>query len=160
MNKKKTWNNEKLAFEVWKYFGVICGADKDRMIHIVTWLLGFSAAIIRFYASDELSNKLGTILLIICGIFISILAAYIALLYGSYSVRNWSIADKIAQNYKWKELRPEYNPFGQDKNWFTLSLVNPSGHKIDPVFWFFFSISIGSLIIHIILMGEVLRVLL
>jgi hypothetical protein len=36
MSKKKTWNNEKLAFEVWKYFGGIGGADKDRMIHIVT----------------------------------------------------------------------------------------------------------------------------
>ncbi len=33
---KKTWNDdEKLAFEVWKYYGSIGGADKDRMINCV-----------------------------------------------------------------------------------------------------------------------------
>ena len=46
---EKTWSDdEKLAFEVWKYYGGIGGADKDRMINIVTWLLGSQQLLLVF----------------------------------------------------------------------------------------------------------------
>ena len=98
MSKMKTWDDdEKLAFEVWKYYGGIGAADKDRMIQIVTWLLGFSAAIIGFYyASGKLVEPLGKVLLIVIGILVSLLAAFVALLYGGYAAWNWAIADRIA----------------------------------------------------------------
>jgi len=41
-------------FELWKYYGTIGGNDKDHMIKIVTWLLGLSAGIIGFYATNKL----------------------------------------------------------------------------------------------------------
>ena len=53
---RQTWDDEKLAFEAWKYYEGVGGADKDRMIQIVTWLLGFSAAIIGFQASGKLTE--------------------------------------------------------------------------------------------------------
>lgn len=109
---KKTWgDNGNLALEVWKYYQGIGGADKDRMIQIVTWLLGFSAAIIGFYASGKLTEQLATVLLIVIGIFVSLLAAYVALLYGSYAAWNWSIANQIAHDYKWDEQKTNFNPF-------------------------------------------------
>ena len=89
-------HDESFALEVWKHYGGVGGADKDRMVQIVTWLLGFSAAIIGFYASGELSRPLGTSLLFVIGALISLLSAYVALLYGSYASWNWSIADRIA----------------------------------------------------------------
>ena len=47
------------AFEAWKYHASVGGADKDRMIQIATWLLGFSAAIIGFIFKEAVnSNKI------------------------------------------------------------------------------------------------------
>ena len=154
MCKKKTWgDDEKLAFKVWKYYGGIGGADKDRMIQIVTWLLGFSAAIIGFYASDKLAEPLGTVFLIVIGIFVSLLAAFIALLYGGYAARNWSIADQIACDYEWTEQMPDYNPFeGAKTRWtatFSLWLAKPCKNRIAPVFWVFYWVSLGSSIVHV-----------
>jgi hypothetical protein len=157
MSKKKTWDdNEELAFEVWKYYGGIGGADKDRMIQIVTWLLGFSAAIIGFYASGKLQEPLGTVLFIVIGILVSLLAAFVALLYGGYAAWNWSIADQIACNYEWTEQKPDYNPFESVKTRSTatlsLWLAKPCGDRIAPVFWVFFWVSLGSFIFHVILL--------
>jgi hypothetical protein len=148
---KKTWgDDEKLAFEVWKYYGGIGGTDKDRMIQIVVWLLGFSAAIIGFYASGKLTEPLATVLLVI-GILVSLLAAFVALLYGSYAAWNWSIADQIACNYKWTEQKPDYKPFKSAwKEW----LAKPCKDKIAPVFRVFFVVSLGSLIVHVILLAS------
>jgi hypothetical protein len=80
---ERTWGNDtKLAFEVWKYYGGIGGDDKDKMIQIVTWLLGFSSLIIGFYASGKLTEPMGTLLLAVLGMLISFVAAFTAQNYG------------------------------------------------------------------------------
>ena len=150
MCKKKTWDDDKLAFEVWKYYGSIGGADKDRMIQIVTWLLGFSATIIGFYASGKLTEPTATVLLLVIGILVSVLAAFVALLYGSYAAWNWSIADNIASNYEWTEQKPDYKPF--KSAWWKEWLAGPCKDKIAPVFKIFFVFSLFSLIVHVILL--------
>ncbi len=107
----KTWGEDmKLGLEVWQYYGGIGGDDKNKMIQIVTWLLGFSSLIIGFYASGKLVEPVATVLLIVLGMVVSFLAAFTALLYGGYATWNWAIADRIAQNYKWREQTPDYNP--------------------------------------------------
>src|ERR1051326_2704317 len=85
------------TLEVWKYYGGIGGSDKNTMIKIVTWLLGFSTAIIGVYATDKLKDDFAINLLFILGALISTVAACVALLYGGYSLWNWSIADRIAE---------------------------------------------------------------
>jgi hypothetical protein len=152
MSKKKTWgDNQNLAYEVWKHYHSIGGSDKERMIQIVTWLLGFSAAIIGFYASGKLTEPLATVLLIVIGLLISLLAAFVALLYGSYAAWNWSIADHIACDYEWTEQKPDYKPFESYwKEW----LAKPCRDRIAPVFWVFFVVSLLSLIVHVILLSS------
>jgi hypothetical protein len=112
---EKTWCDDKLAFEVWKYYGSVGGGDKDTMIKIVTWLLGFSAAIIAFYAKDEIKAPLSTVLMLVLGVSVSIVAAFTALLYGGYATWNWAIADLIAETYKWPEQSPSYDPVPRPK---------------------------------------------
>ena len=153
---KNTWNDEKLAFEVWKYYGGIGGADKDRMIQIVTWLLGFSAAIIGSYATGKLTESLATVLLIVLGILVSVLAAFTALLYGGYATWNWAIADRIAEAYTWIEQLPNYDPVPRSKtHWtaaFPLWLAKPCQDRIAPVFWVFFFVSFVSFSAHVVLL--------
>ncbi len=128
MSNDKTWDDDKkFAFEAWKYYGGIGGADKNRMIQIVTWLLGFSAAIIGFYASGKLTEPVGNVLLIGIGILVSILAAFVALLYGGYAARNWSIADRIACKYDWTEQKPGFDPF---LRWASFKITEKSLKKL------------------------------
>ena len=62
----------KLAFEVWKYYGGIGGDDKDKMIQIVTWLLGFSSLIIGFLCQRQANGTSGErFLLAVLGMLIS-----------------------------------------------------------------------------------------
>src|SRR5262245_13950099 len=113
-SRKKTWGDDpKHAFEVWKYYGSIGGTDKDTMIKIVTWLLGFSTGIIGVYATGKLTQHFAAVLLIILGMLVSILAAFTALLYGGYAAWNWAIADRIAEVYNWTEQKPDYNPISR-----------------------------------------------
>jgi hypothetical protein len=143
---KPSNNNQDL--EVWKYYGSVGGSDKDTMIKIVTWLLGFSTASIGIYATAKLSEPFAKILLIVSGMVISILAAIVALLYGAYAARNWGIADRIADDNNWTKQQPDYEPF---KASCLLTLAKPCGNKIAPVFWIFFAFSIFSLCINIAL---------
>jgi hypothetical protein len=155
---KRTWNDEKLAFDVWKYYGGVGGADKDTMIKIVTWLLGFSATIIGFYATDKLTDPLATKLLLVIGFSVSILAAFTALLYGGYAAWNWAIADRIAETYEWAEQSPKYNPFPKSKVRWTaaapLWFAKPCENGLAPVFWLFFFASLVSLGIHVVLLFQ------
>jgi hypothetical protein len=89
------------------------GADKDRMVQITTWLLGFSAGILSLHATGKLTAPWAPILLIVLGILVSALAAFVALLYGGYATWRWAIADqiataeaKIAEAYPWSVLLP------------------------------------------------------
>jgi len=159
---KKTWGEDKkLAFEVWKYYGGIGGDDKNKMIQIVSWLLGFSAAIIGLYASGKLTEPVATVLLIVLGILVSILAAFTALLYGGYATWNWTIADQIAKNYEWPEQCPDYKPFAKVKAHRTalipLWFAKPRQNKIAPVFWMFFVVSVLSFGVHAVLLVYAVR---
>jgi hypothetical protein len=168
----RTWEDRQNAFEVWKYYGGVGGADKDYMIKMDSLLLGFSSAIAVAYAHAELKDYWGAVVLMGAGIVISGLAAFIALLYGGYSAWNWAIADRIAESYGWTDQRPTYDPFEKNKAHWTagisLWLARPSGtkllskkrgqrskHKIAPVFWFFFLVSSGSLLVHVGLLWHV-----
>jgi hypothetical protein len=108
-----TRRDQALAFDVWKYHASVGGADKDRMVQITTWLLGFSAGILSLHATGKLTAPWAPILLIVLGILVSALAAFVALLYGGYATWRWAIADqiataeaKIAEAYPWSVLLP------------------------------------------------------
>ncbi|HXF40763.1 MAG TPA: hypothetical protein VN687_13695 [Blastocatellia bacterium] len=156
---KRTWSEEKVAIEVWKYYGGIGGADKDTMIKIVTWLLGFSTTIIGVYATGKLTDSFATVLLIVLGTLVSILAAFTALLYGGYAAWNWAIADKIAMVYEWAEQKPDYIPIPRSEtHWtsaFPLRLAKPCQNRIAPIFWVFFFVSLVSLGVHVVLLLHV-----
>jgi hypothetical protein len=155
---KKNWDDEKHAFEVWKYYGGIGGTDKDTMIKIVTWMLGFSTAIIGVYASGEISDSFAKVLFVILGILVSGLAAFTAILYGAYATWNWSIADRIAESYDWSEQKPDYRPILKSKSSAAIRLAQPCQNKIAPVFWVFFGVSVASLIVHVLLLLHAIRV--
>ena len=150
------WIKEDLALEVWKYYGSIGGADKDRMITMVTWLLGISGGIVGFYATGELKDRFPTLLLLAVGGVVSLLAALVALMYGGYALWNWTIADRIAATYNWPAQIPSYDPIPRAKaHWtarFPLWLAAPYQKKIAPVFWIFFGASLISLAVQITLM--------
>jgi len=150
---KRTWNDdEKLGFEVWKYYGGIGGADKDYMIKIVTWLLGFSASIIGALATGKLADSLAAALLVVLGMSVSTLAAFTSLLYGAYAAWNWAIADRIAEIYDWTEQSPTYRPIPRSKTQWMTNLAKPCQGRIAPVFWVFFSASFVSFIVHAVLL--------
>jgi len=149
---RRTWDDEKLAFEAWKHCGAIGGADKDKMIQIVTWLLGFSAVIICFHATGDLKDpRVGFL-----GILVSFVAAYVALLYGAYAAWNWALADEIADAYQWRELLPGHEPTHISAAGWQGSLVGhlarPCKGKIAPVFWAFMVFSVLSAVIHVFLL--------
>jgi hypothetical protein len=149
---RRTWGDESLAFEAWKHCGAVGGSDKDKMIQIVTWLLGFSAAIIGFQATADLTDPR----IAIFGILISLVAAYVALLYGTYAAWNWALADEIAETYGWRELLPDHEPRQVSTSGWQRGLVRrlarPCKGKIAPVFWAFLVFSIGSAVIHLLLL--------
>jgi hypothetical protein len=151
----RPWETESLAFEVWKYHGGIGGADKDRMVKIVAWLLGFSSAIIGFLASATPTEPRAGALLNVLGILVSVLAALVALLYGGYATWNWAIADRIAEDYRWQKLLPGYKPIHRPK-WSAapaLWLAKPRPDGIAPIFWIFFFVSLLSAIAHVVLLA-------
>jgi hypothetical protein len=138
--------------EIWKYYGAIGGADKDRMIQIVSWLLAFSSAILGAYASGKLVVFRATIMLLILGMLLSLLAAFTALLYGGYATWNWSIADRIAEQQYWEKQKPKYDPFDglhvPSFSRFPLWLAKPCERRIACVFKLFFLVSLFSLSAH------------
>jgi hypothetical protein len=159
---------QETAVEIWKYYGGVGGADKDTMVKIVTWLLGLSAGIIALYATDKLTNSFARDMLFVLGIGVSIVGALTALLYGGYSTWNWAIADRIAECYNWRAQKPDYDPFAGyrvplDKKEeiprrvplnarIPLQLAKPCQNTIAPIFKCFFFGSLGSLVVHAILL--------
>ncbi len=147
-----TWNDEKLAFEAWKHCGAVGGADKDKMIQIVTWLLGFSAVIIGFHATGDLKDPRVAIF----GILVSLVAAYVALLYGAYAAWNWALADEIAEANLPPVLHPDHEPKHiSAAGWqerLVRRLARPCKGQIAPVFWAFLVFSVVSAVIHFFLL--------
>lgn len=144
------------SFEVWKYYGGVGGADKDTMIKISTWLLGFSTVIIGLFGSGKLPLRTPAILAVTLGAVLSILAAFVALLYGGYAAWNWAIADRIAEDRKWEVQKPEYDPI-RELHWtagLSLRLAKPTVTGVAPVFWVFFSTSLVFFGAHVALLYQ------
>lgn len=108
-----------LDLEVWKHFAGMGGTDKNTMITTVSWLLAFAATAIGYIVTDsqmiattspriQSPGRLMAVSLL--GIFVSVAAEYLAILYGGYSNRNWAKADEIARKRKWLDLLPEGSP--------------------------------------------------
>ncbi len=107
------WEEDQ-ALELWKYFDGVGGADKNTMVTVVSLLLGFSATIIGYIVTQlvsfdplVLAQPLKAIWLALLGFIISLLAAYMALLYGGYANRNWAKAAEIARSRDWRDLLPD-----------------------------------------------------
>ena len=150
--KPRTWEDEKMALDVWKYYGSIGGADKDQMIKIVTWLLTLSTGIVSLYATDQLKESRAIPLVFLAGVLVSSLAAFVALLYGGYAAWNWAIADRIAESYSWKEQSPKFRPIPEAsalwRDKIPLHFAVPCEDRVAPVFWVFFLFSVASLTAH------------
>jgi hypothetical protein len=108
-----------LELELWKHFAGMGGADKNTMITTVSWLLAFAATAIGYTVTNiEIIGPTFTrvqhpgrmMVVSLLGIFVSVVAWYLAILYGGYSNRNWAKADEIARKHKWLDLTPEGSP--------------------------------------------------
>jgi len=108
-----------LDLEVWKHFAEMGGTDKNTMIATVSWLLAFAATGIGYIVTDsqiigptspqvQQPGRMMTVSLL--GIFVSVVAWYLAIVYGGYSNRNWAKADEIARRREWSDLLPEGSP--------------------------------------------------
>lgn len=141
--------------ELWKHFASAGGADKTAMVTVASLLLGFSATIIGYIVTqltkpDSIypSEPTKVILLSCLGIFISVLAAYVAFLYGAYANWNWANADNIAEKNGWEFLLPTSN-VGRDI--FAACLARPKDTKdgFAPVFWVFVGLAGASIAAHL-----------
>lgn len=144
-----------IAFEAWKYYGGIGGADKNTMITIVTWLLTASITIVGAYATDAFKNAYAKIVLAALGILVSGLATVIAVLYGGYSMRNWAMADSIANRLPWKELKADYSDTLDSKpsgfSALPFRFARSCENRLPFVFRFFIAVSFLSLLVHAVL---------
>ena len=105
--------------QVWKHFAGMGGTDKNTMITTVSWLLAFGATAIGYMVTNSQMiaptiprvQQPGRMMVVsLLGIFVSVIAWYLAILYGGYSNRNWAKADEIARKRKWLDLLPDASP--------------------------------------------------
>ena len=152
---RRSWDDEELAFEAWKHCSAVGGADKNWMIQIVTWLLGLSAVIIGFQATGDLEDPCVAAMF---GILVSLVAAYVALLYGAYAAWNWALADEIAEAYHWQQLLPDHEPVHiSNAGWqgrLVRCLARPCKGEVARVFKMFVSFSVISAAIHFFLLWQ------
>ena len=156
------WEKHELAFEAWKHFANIGGADKDRMITIATWLLGFSAGIVAFTFSETVkantvTEPLVAIFLSIVGFIIACMSGIISLMYGGYANWNWAKADQIANDFNWIRLDPKDLPPNMEEASHKLSLIGLAlklsrsklpHEKLAPIFYCFLGVSFLSFCVH------------
>lgn len=100
------------ALEAWRHFASTGASDKHTMVTIVSWLLGFVAGEIGYVVTKLVTATMSPIakermlVVSLLGFLISFVAAFLSLLYGGYSHRNWAHADYIAEKNGWRELLP------------------------------------------------------
>ena len=78
-------------------------ADKNTMFSTVSWLLALSAGGIGYVVTQRVAStwpwleRPGPVIVIASlGIMLSLVAAYVTLLYGGYANQNWDPANAIA----------------------------------------------------------------
>jgi hypothetical protein len=157
------------------------------MVTVESLLLGFSAAIISYvgtkllvfgtiseptatarhcvafpgFVITEPSNGISVALL---GLVISIVASYVALLYGGYSNRNWAKAAAIANEQaniypKWNELLPKnLKLVAQQKTSYFCRWARESGQpcepttQLPPIFCVYTWLGISATLFHLIVL--------
>lgn len=91
------------------------GIDKNTMITTVSWLLAFAATAIGYIVTDthmigptspRVQHPGRMMVISLLGVLVSVVAGYLAILYGGYSNRNWAKADEIARKHNWLDLLP------------------------------------------------------
>jgi hypothetical protein len=175
----RPWQDDGVALEAWKHYASVGGADKDRMVAVSTWLLGFSATIIGFTLTQgvdgySLKQPMVSALLALVGMGLSAVALAVAFSYGGYANRAWATADQIAAAYNWHYLLPSNNPFQsasapaetQGITWrrrildwahgkmaeLALGLADPrpTQRRLAPVFEVFVLVALASFVIHLL----------
>jgi hypothetical protein len=162
-------SSQEQAIELWKYFGGVGGGDKNTMVQVCNWLLGFSVAIVAFAFGTKLLTKLFSeqwafSIMSLLGFIISFVSGLVSLIYGSYANWNWAKADQIADAHKenkWRILDPDNVPWTNDQkkrgfglpewvvNW---STPTPRFHRLGPIFWIYFVLSMLSAAVHLTVM--------
>jgi hypothetical protein len=104
--------------DLWKHHASFGGEDKSRMVVLESWLLGFSAVIIGYFATHlidppalRFDEPLRASIISGLGFFVSLAAAYVVLVYGGYANKNWAYAVALARRHGWTDLRPESKGF-------------------------------------------------
>jgi hypothetical protein len=112
--------SKELDLELWTHYSSFGGQDKNTMVTIASWLLGGSAVMLTYIWNNlispnsdiksiwYISQPVKALGFAILGMCVSILAAYISLLYGGYANWNWEKAKRIAENREWKDLLPSH----------------------------------------------------
>jgi len=146
--------------QLWLHFAAFGGEDKNRMVTVTSWLLGFSSALLWYVISrllgggglrlEEPGRALVTAGL---GIVISATAGYVALLYGGYSNQNWHRADAIAEVRGWHDLLPDH-PLPAvtgilNRRAFAWSRPCVPDTALAPIFRVFFALSGVVLVAHV-----------
>ena len=152
--------------ELWKHYASAGGEDKNRMVTIATFLLGGSAAILWYILTNQicpdklcnlwplkLKHPVIVFLVAILGMGVSNLAAYVSLLYGGYSNRNWEKADKIADYRGWYDLSllAKTSPREGMLNRIATTFAKPCDptKELAPVFQAFFVFSMFLYVVHL-----------
>jgi hypothetical protein len=163
---KLQWTNTE-AIDLWKAYAGTGGADKNWMINICNWLLGFSIAVIGFAFAQGIHTKLVSepiayAILAFFGFMLSIVSAFVTLIYGGYANWNWAKADQIARVYKWKILDPYDDPWTDERKKLGSSLfarlsrrlIAPADSygRLAPIFIIYLTLSLLSAGVHIIIM--------
>jgi hypothetical protein len=119
------------------------------MIKICTWLLGFSSSAIGWLASGKYRDFDSG--LAIFGVLISLLSAFVALLYGSYAAKNWAFAEQIEKEHR-AILSPKEKPLLSP---IVQTFAPPCGGRIAPIFWIYWGLAVGLLGVHLCFLRSV-----
>jgi hypothetical protein len=152
--------DENQLIEIWKHFAVTGGADKERMVTITTWILGFSAAILGYLAINLIDysvlavNEPGKTRVLSClGTLVSAYGARIVLLYAGYTNWNWAKADSLASKLKTKFKIRELLPPGQNCKEIPEPTTGPVSwppfRDLLPIFRWFLRGAIFLLVVHL-----------
>jgi hypothetical protein len=160
--------SEELDLELWKHHANFGGEDKNRMVTIASWLLVGSAGMLAYSwenlsfeniniweiknIAESIRDPVKALGFAILGLGVSILAAYISLLYGGYANRNWEKADRIAKNRGWKDLLPSH----ETSSGYSLNAIAKRRARdcdpektLPPVFKVYFGIAVCLCVLHL-----------